>query len=254
MINIENAKKEFLKYVENYDSNNSNINRKIYHSFRVMECSKYIAESLNLTNEQIDLATLIGLLHDIARFEQYRIYNSFSDNNIDHGDFSIEILEKENLLRKFIKDEKYDYIIKTAIKNHNKFKIQDNLDEECLMYSKIIRDADKLDILYEGVHIFWETEEEKSQIEKGVISDKYFDSIKTHKSVLRNGKIEFLIDNVVFLLTLVFDINFNCSFKYILENNFIDDILDKFNYENDKTKNQILEVKKHVNDYINQNI
>ena len=74
MIDLSKAKSEFIKYTNNYDLNDSHITRKIHHSLRVMEASKKIAENLNLTKEQIDLATLIGLLHDIARFEQRKRY------------------------------------------------------------------------------------------------------------------------------------------------------------------------------------
>ena len=254
MINIENAKKEFLEYVKNYDSTNPNIHRKIYHSLRVMECSKAIAESLNLNEEQVDLATLIGLLHDIARFKQYKIYNSFSDKNIDHGDNAIKILEEDNIIRKFIKEDKYDDIIKNAIRNHNKFKIQDGLDEMSLVYSKIIRDADKLDIFYEGVEMFWETEEEKQIISQDSISKDYLEKVKLQECILKTTQKRSLLDRVVFIITLIFDINFKYSFKYILENDFVNKILDKFVYEKDSTRNQIEIIKKSAIDYINQNL
>ena len=55
MIDLEKAKNEFINYTNNYDLTNSHITRKIYHSLRVMEASKKIAENLNLTKEQIDL-------------------------------------------------------------------------------------------------------------------------------------------------------------------------------------------------------
>ena len=96
------------------------------------------AENMNLSEEQVKLATLIGLLHDIARFEQMKRYGTYKDKiSIDHGDFAIEILEKDNFIRKFIETDKYDNIIKIAIKNHNKYKIE-NLEGEELLQSKII--------------------------------------------------------------------------------------------------------------------
>ena len=36
---------------------------------------------------------LIGLLHDIGRFEQVKVYDTFSDiDSIDHADYGVEIL------------------------------------------------------------------------------------------------------------------------------------------------------------------
>ena len=43
MIDIKKSKDEFMKYTNNYDIENENIERKIYHSLRVMEISKKIA-------------------------------------------------------------------------------------------------------------------------------------------------------------------------------------------------------------------
>ena len=128
-MNLEKSIEEFIKYTEEYDLNNENIERKQKHSIRVMKISKKIAEKLNLTQEEIDIATLIGLLHDIARFEQYTKYHTFKDiDSIDHGDLGVEILNRD--IRKYIETDKYDEIIKLAVKNHNKYKIQQGLNSK----------------------------------------------------------------------------------------------------------------------------
>ena len=159
IVNLEEAKKEFIRYTDCYDLTNDNISRKKYHSLRVMEISKKIAEEENFSEEEVEIATLIGLLHDIARFKQYTEYNTFKDaESFDHGDIAIEILESYNYLRKYIKTDKYDEIIKLAIKNHNKFAIQDGLREEQNKFCKLIRDADKIDILFIAVNDFWKNE------------------------------------------------------------------------------------------------
>ena len=71
MIDIKKAQEEFIKYTQISDLDNENIKGKQGHSIRVMRICNKIAKSLNLSDEQVDIATLIGLLHDIARFEQY---------------------------------------------------------------------------------------------------------------------------------------------------------------------------------------
>lgn len=78
MIDLINAQNEFKKYAQDYDMTLDGIERKYSHSFRVMKISTEIAKKLNLTQEQVDLATLIGLLHDIARFEEFTRYDKFS--------------------------------------------------------------------------------------------------------------------------------------------------------------------------------
>ena len=56
----------FDEYVANYDKDNPKVALKIEHTYRVMEASKNVAVSLGLDQDEIDLASLIGLLHDIG--------------------------------------------------------------------------------------------------------------------------------------------------------------------------------------------
>ncbi len=50
------------------------------------------------------------------------------------------------MIRDFIQDNQYDDIIKVAILNHNKYKLETKgLTEKQILHSKIIRDADKTD-------------------------------------------------------------------------------------------------------------
>ena len=233
IIDLEKAKKEFLKYTENYDLTNENINRKQGHSIRVMNISKQIATELNLTEEQIQIATLIGLLHDIARFEQYTQYQTYNDNrSFDHGDYGVEILDKD--IRKYIETDKYDKIIKVAIKNHNKFEIEEGLNEEESLFAKIIRDADKIDILYEAVSMFWNGEEK--DINNTEISSKVMEKIEERELIKRDKNKAFCgIDKVMSVLAFIFDINYKPSFKIIKENDYINKIIDRFEFK-DKEK------------------
>ena len=68
-MDLEKVKKEFEIFVKQYDLENKKIKRKYGHSYRVMENAGKIANSLNLSNEEIEISKLIGLLHDIGRFE-----------------------------------------------------------------------------------------------------------------------------------------------------------------------------------------
>lgn len=147
MIDIDDCKKVFKDYVNTFDLKNEKIDLKIHHTNRVLENSAQIAKTLNLSDEDIALAALIGLLHDIGRFEQITKYDTFNDLiSIDHASLGVSILKKDNFINKFVKDVNLQKTIFTAIENHNKYEIEGGLDEKTLMFCKIIRDADKLDI------------------------------------------------------------------------------------------------------------
>lgn len=252
-IDLEKAKKEFLKFTENYDLQNKDILRKQKHSLRVMEISKQISNELKLNEEEIQISALIGLLHDIARFEQRKLYETFHDTkSFDHGDYGEKILEKD--IRKYIETNQYDKIIKTAVRNHNKFKIEDGLSEKENLFSKIIRDADKLDIFYEAVEMFWKGKEK--QIEETVILDKVIEQFKKRLTIKREdieqGKNT--INNVISIIAFIYDMNFKPSFEILKKENYINRILDRFNVKDEKTKIELEEIRKISNKYIEQKI
>ena len=252
MIDIKKSKDEFMKYTNNYDIENENIERKIYHSLRVMEISKKIATNLGLENEKIELATLIGLLHDIGRFEQFKIYQTYSDlESIDHGDLGADILKQNNFIRNFIKEAKYDEIILKSVQNHNKYKIADDLNKEEKLFCKIVRDADKIDILYEAIEIFWKKGRE--EIQNDLISDKVYNEflnkklIKKDKNMKKNG-----IDKLVLMLAFVFDINFHESLEILKKEDYLNKILNNFDFKRQDTKEKIENIRNVLNLYLNK--
>ena len=245
MIDLEKCKKEFLKYTEKFDFEKEGIKRKQLHSLRVMEECKKVAKALKLNEEEIELAELIGLLHDIGRFEQYNRENEqCNEMLLDHANLGVEILVKDDYIKKYIDDKHYIPIILKAIKNHNKLEIEDDLNEEELLYAKIIRDADKLDIFYEGVEIYWNTKKEKENIENSKISSKIEEQLKNEKQVkkLGNEKND-TVDSLLMLLSYIYDINFRETLEIIDKENYVNKILNRFDFKDEKTKEQIEELK-----------
>lgn len=250
IVNLEEAKKEFIRYVDNFDLNIEKIALKKYHSLRVMEVAEKIAKLENFSEEEIELATLIGLLHDIARFKQYTEYKTFKDaQSFDHGDMGVEILEKENFIRSFIKTDKYDEIIKLAIKNHNKFAIEEGLTEEQTKFCKLIRDADKLDIFYIASEQFWKNE--KEQMESSVINPEIKQALDEQMMIENNkySKIEY-VDSLIRMLGYLFDINFESSLEIIKEENYIDRMVNRFKYRDANTQKIVLESGEQMKKYI----
>lgn len=250
-IDLEKAKHEFIEYTSKYDTKNEHISRKIGHSIRVMNISKEIATKIGLTQEEIKIAELIGLLHDIARFEQYTQFETFNDlNSFDHGNYALEILDKD--IRKYIENDEYDEIIRKAIKNHNKFEIEEGLTEKELVFAKLIRDADKIDIIYEAVEMFWKGIE--NQINNTKISESVEKQFKNYKQIKRdkNSEKEPNIDEVIGVIAFIFDVNYRESFEIIKKEDYINKILTRFDLKDQKSKEKIEEVRNIANIYINE--
>lgn len=238
---------EFDKYTKNYDMNVSEIKLKYDHSFRVMEQSISLARFLNLSEEDEYLAKLIGLLHDIGRFEQFKVYKTYNDSiSIDHGDYAVDILFNEKLIRNFIADDKFDNIINVAIKNHNKFMIENNLTERELLHSKIIRDADKIDILYNVAYLnYIKINETDDEISKKV-KESFYNRETIKHEYSKNGN-----DRLISFLSFIFDINYNYSMIYIKENKILELIYEKVKNK-DKFKEYFDCMIKYVDSSINK--
>jgi putative nucleotidyltransferase with HDIG domain len=242
MIDINNARKVFTKYVSNYDMSNPKINLKYNHTLRVASISKSIAESLNLSKDDIALAELIGLLHDIGRFEQVKLYNSFEDlKTVDHGNLGIKILFENNLIRDFIKNDNEDEIIKKAIYSHNKASIEENYTEREELHSKIVRDADKLDILYLS-----SINDIKYDINDNTISKEVMECI-LNKTFIDRHIVKTGLDQALLDLALVYDLNFPYSYKVLRKEHYIDTFIDSLNLKEEETKLIFNNLKQFIN-------
>ncbi len=251
-VDLEKARGEFLKYTEKFNLEDGNIKRKQQHSLRVMEISRKIARQIGLTQEEVEIATLIGLLHDVGRFKQYTELG-LGDiiEGFDHGDYGAEILEKD--IRKYIDDNKYDNIIIKAVKNHNKFKIEEGLEEKEILFTKIIRDADKIDIIYESIGIFYKGEEEK--VNKSILSENIYNQFKEEKLIEKEKNVSLkYIEDIVCDIAFIYDINYKISFEIIKEKDYINKILDRYHFEDEKTKEKIEEIRKISNNYIDKKV
>ena len=253
MIDINKIKYEFQKYVSNYDPKSERIKLKISHIVRVANNCKLLAQNLNLTEEEVSLAEAIGYFHDIGRFEQVRIANTFSDRDskINHGEYGAKILFENGLIRNFIKDNKYDKIVKTAIINHNRPKIESNISEKEMLFSKIIRDADKLDILYvltfeDFPAIFWYDDFDCEKISDSILEEFKNKSGITYNNIKNNA------DQILIFYAYIYDLNFKYTLDTLKENKHLDIFTKKVleNFSSDTVHKQMKEVEKIYKDYL----
>lgn len=253
MIEIEKSRKELINHVKSLNLEDSKAEKKLEHILRVSQNCKEIAKELKLTQEQISLAELIGLLHDIGRFEQYKITDIEELKKFDHGEAGVKLLKENNYIRKYIKDNKYDEIIYTAVYEHNKYELSKNLTKEKELFCKIIKDADKIDLLYEGAYVYWQQPERKKQVEEGKLSPKMLKDFYKNKLADNRNSIS-QTDQILTFTSFVFDLNFDFSLKTLKENGNVTKMIEKFDYQDLETKEEMKKVKKFVNIYLETNI
>lgn len=230
---------EFINYVSNYDLNNIKIKLKYDHSIRVMNLMMKYAKEVGFDSYEVELASVIGLLHDIGRFEQLKEYDSFNDKEtIDHAALGVKLLFEDNLIKKFWSNKDDYELIKFAIKNHNKLNIEKSDNEKFLKYAKLIRDTDKIDILY----VYGVSDELKVRSENISISKPILNCIKDNKIVsydLINNK----NDELSVSFSYIFDINYDICLKEFLYN--LNILYNKLEY-----KEKFKEIYMLINEYV----
>lgn len=284
-INREHIKKVFQEYTDRYDSTNPKIKLKIDHTYRVADLCEQIAQSLELSAAEVDLAWLSGMLHDVGRFEQLRRYNTFSDaQSIDHARFAVELLYDEGLIADYVpeilttelvagartwrsmggvneshtaqsEDMPLSDILQTlriAIGEHSAYRIQKGLDERTRMFCQILRDADKVDIFrvicdtpMEEVYGF-----QTKDILRSAITPEVMQAFYEHHAVLRKLK-KCPADYIVAHGSLTFELVYPESLRIAKEQGYLKQMM-SFQSENPDTAEIFEDLRKDLNDYLEE--
>lgn len=232
----------FDSYVRQFDMTNTITMLKYNHSYRVSWLSNMIARGLKFCDDDVALATLIGLIHDIGRFEQIKKFSTLSDiGTMDHADFGAYILFNKGLITNFTKDTSVYPIIKESVIGHNKYSIKNVEDERTLKHLKLIRDADKIDIFN-----IWANLDELEISSSGEISievrEEFFDEEQIHNEYKKTDA-----DKVIGTLSYLYDINFISSYKYISDNNMIWNLYERLD---EKDKNKFVDYFIYADEYV----
>ena len=238
---------EFNKYTSDYDMNDEFYRLKYHHSIRVMDLMVKYAKKLGYSERDVELARIIGLLHDIARFEQWRIYHTFKDDeSVDHAEYGVKILFEDGMIKRFT-DRVEDYeLIKFAIENHNKLKLVDCGNPRYMRFAKLIRDVDKMDIIY--LHAYLDELKEKG--DDSEISPIVREAIKKHQSV-RKPDVKTNNDFLCVQFSFTFDMNYVECLDEFMDN--IEAFYKRVEY-NDTFKEIIEEIRKYIDERKNSHV
>lgn len=253
VINRKNVINTFAEYVRNYDPSDEKIKLKIDHTYRVAGLCQRIAESLGLSEPDVDIAWLLGMLHDIGRFEQIRRFGTFNDvQSVDHAEFGADLLFKEGLIRKFAEgyyeecelarsgNEEAEQIIKNnehhnkdtgllemAIRQHNKYRVKEDLTERQRMFCDILRDADKVDIFKVNADIPMEIiyDVTTEELKNGIITKEVLESFYKKETVLKSVR-RSAVDHIVGHISLLFELVYKESYRQAREQGYVYKLLD----------------------------
>ena len=222
------------RYMKSFYSDDAEVQRGILiketHTGYVTANSVELAKFLQLPTHDVELAEIIGLFHDVGRFRQYSIYKTFNDaDSEDHADLALKVIDE---LEFFNELAAQDYeILRFAIQNHNKKTVAPTDDDRKILFAKIIRDADKLDI-YRVLEPFLaqaNVDKMPNFIKSGGnlvadISPDFVENFVTgkqadYRKIRTNG------DRKIVRLMWLYDVNFSWTMRKIVERGYIDKIV-----------------------------
>lgn len=187
-----------------------------------------LAKDLKFSRHDSELAEIIGLFHDVGRFRQYSLYKTFNDaDSEDHADLGIAVIEELEFFRKLAAED-YE-VVKFAIQQHNKKVVAPTDDARKILFAKVIRDADKLDI-YRVLEPFLaqENADKMPKFIKGRaradVSPDFVENFISGNQADYN-KIRTNGDRKIVRLMWIYDINFAWTMRKIVERGYIDKIV-----------------------------
>lgn len=330
VINRKNVINAFAEYVRNYDPSDEKIKLKIDHTYRVAGLCQRIAESLGLSEPDVDIAWLLGMLHDIGRFEQIRRFGTFNDvQSVDHAEFGADLLFKEGLIRKFAEgyyeecelassgneeagqaysrqkdcqegklnsrqgncllaqsDNQSDYcqeerkikeflvnndativddeqiiknnehhnkdtgLLEMAIRQHNKYHVNEGLTDKELMFCNILRDADKVDIFKVNADIPMEIiyDVTTEELKNGVITKEVLESFYRKETVLKSLR-KSAVDHIVGHISLLFELVYKESYRQAKEQGYVYKLLD-FKSDVPEVNTEFDDMRKYVDKFL----
>lgn len=276
VINRKNVINAFAEYVRNYDPSDEKIKLKIDHTYRVAGLCQRIAESLGLSEPDVDIAWLLGMLHDIGRFEQIRRFGTFNDvQSVDHAEFGADLLFNEGLIRKFAEgyyeecelarsgNEEAEQMIKNnehhnkdtgllemAIRQHNKYRVKEDLTERQRMFCDILRDADKVDIFKVNADIPMEIiyDVTTEELKNGVITKEVLESFYKKETVLKSVR-RSAVDHIVGYISLLFELVYKESYRQAREQGYVYKLLD-FKSDVPEVNAEFDDMRKYVDEFL----
>jgi len=231
---LQSLKTWFQNYVHSCSlpvlEDQRNIAIKQEHTHQVCLNAVRIAEDLGLDQQETRLAEAIALFHDVGRFSQYQQYKTFDDSiSVNHAHLGVKLLAEHNVLQDLPKHDQ-DIILR-SVTLHNIFSLPRGLDDKSLLFARLIRDADKLDILRVVIEYFEQDEGDRAKAVALGLPDLpgYSPAVLAclvRGELARKEALTTLNDFKLLQLAWLYDLNFTCSLRMVEERGYIRTLAD----------------------------
>lgn len=200
---------------------------KIDHTRRVWENVIDLCKKVNVKTGVSLRAQAAALLHDLGRFPQYRDFQTFSDAvSVNHAALGCREIKAHGVLERFDPGDRNTVLL--AVEYHNRYHIPCETDPDAHLVTRLLRDADKLDILKVMTEKYEADGENPSFITLNLsaddrVSDELLRQVKS-KQLLDSRSVRCLNDLKLLQISWVFDINFAPALAMAHERRYFDTI------------------------------
>ena len=223
----ENIRTRFVTWLNAYtrtfkgidDDLDFAVNLKIVHTEKVREIIIALAIDLGLDHRLCRLAESCALFHDVGRFPQIKTYRTFSDrNSANHALLGCKVLQEQRVLEPL--DTENSEVIFRSVKLHNLPALPEDEDEAVLFFTRLLRDADKIDILrVVSEHYTNNNGSGKGSIvldlpESDSVSEDIINAVRK-KEKIRYEMLKTVNDFKLLQLSWVYDFNFSNSLEML---------------------------------------
>ncbi len=139
--------REFVdRFRQDDGSSHPMIELKIGHTARVATLCRGIAEGTGWPSPEVLLGEVAGWLHDVGRFSQWEEFGTYYDEvSVDHASRGCEVILREGVIDALEQEERSRVL--DAVAFHNRRELPESVPASSLGLCRLVRDADKLDIL-----------------------------------------------------------------------------------------------------------
>ncbi len=207
---LESLEKWFFNHVRKFDGGDAetelHMRLKEEHTSRVVAAASELSAQMGWNTEECRLARAAALLHDVGRFSQYSIYHTFNDpSSINHALLGIRVLQEEAVWSLAGVKESDALKLERVILYHNLRELPENEEADVLKQSRLLRDADKLDIYH---LIATETMPPSKELQDAKSCSAAVCQTILAGRMAQRSDVMTSLDQLLFRLSWVYDINY----------------------------------------------
>jgi len=227
---LNKFEKWFAGYLRPFQEGDEELRRntllKKEHTRRVRDEITGLGRELGLPEEDMRIADTLALFHDIGRFEQYSRYRTFVDRDSeDHAALGVKILDQHRVLAGL--EERTRELILKAISYHNRVSLPEEESPSCLFFTRLLRDADKLDIWKVVTDYYRRKDPARDRaIELGLPDTPGFSpevgEALLQKEIVRADRLRNLNDFKLLQVGWVYGLNFPPAFERVRRRGYLD--------------------------------